>query len=135
MGRLTREDLLKKQKLRIEKVDLGGGDFVYVTEMTGQGRDKFEQSLITFKGEEGNEKMVRTMDDFRAKLAVNTVCDENGKLLFHPEDYKLLSQNISATRLERIVNKAQELSKISEQDVENMVKNSKDAQNAGSISD
>ena len=132
MKQLTREDLLKKQNLRIEKVYLSKDEFVYVREMTGQGRDKFEQSLISFKQEGNTEKMVRTLEDFRAKLAVNTVCDADGKLLFRPEDYKLLSQNISATKLERIVNKAQELSKISEEDINAMVKNSEDAQSAGS---
>ena len=131
---LTREALLKKQILRIERVSLGKGDFVYVREMTGQGRDKFEQSLITFKEKGNTETMIRTLDDFRAKLAVNTVCDAKGDLLFKSNDYLQLSKNVSAARLEKIVNVAQRLSQISEQDVEDMVKNSKDAQNADSIS-
>lgn len=128
MGELSRESLLKKQDLRIEKVDLGNGDYVYVREMTGRERDRFEQSIISIKG----DKVENKVDDFRAKLAVNTVCDSTGKLILHPDDYKTLSQNMSAAKLERIVNKAQELSKISEQDVKNMEKNSSDAQSADS---
>jgi hypothetical protein len=49
MGQLDRSALLQKEKLEIEKVDLGNGDFVYVTQMTGHGRDAFELALYSFK--------------------------------------------------------------------------------------
>ena len=51
------------------------------------------------------------------------MCDEEGKALFLPEDYSLLSQNMSAKRLELIVNAAQKLNAITEEDKEELVKN------------
>ena len=136
MGMLTREKLLKKEELKKEKVDLGNGDFVFVRQMTGRERDQFEQSLIEeVMGEKGEAEIKRSMEDFRAKLAVYTICDEEGKNILGPEDIPILSQHMSAARLELIVNKAQELNRISEEDKENLVKNSEAVQNANSTSD
>lgn len=128
---LTRTDLLKKQKLRMEKVELGEEGYVYVREMTGSERDAFEQSLIQI-----NEKgeVIRNFEDFRAKLAVYCVCDENGNLIFKPEDYKVLSQNIKASWLNKIVEVAQRLNAITDRDVEEMAKNLKNAPSGYSIS-
>jgi len=133
---LTREGLLKKEKLRKEKVDLGKGEFVFVRQMTGRERDRFEQSLLKeVIDDKGQSEFKRSLDDFRAKLAVHTVCDEEGNNLLRPEDVSILSQNMSAARLELIVNKAQELNRISEEDKKNLTKNSEAVQSANSTSD
>ena len=134
MGMLDKKALLTKEVLETVKVDLGKGDFVYVRQMTGRERDKFEQTLIkeNKNAEGGFEK---ALDDFRAKLAVCTVCDEKGNLLLTPADASTLSQCMSAARLEKIVNKAQELNKITEEDKENLTKNSSGDQVASSPSD
>jgi len=133
---LTREGLLKKEILRKEKVDLGKDEYVFVRQMTGRERDRFEQSLVKeVMDNKGQSEFKRSLDDFRAKLAVHTVCDEDGNNLLRPEDVSTLSQNMSAARLELIVNKAQELNRISEEDKKNLTKNSEAVQNANSISD
>ncbi len=132
---LTRENLLKKEKLRKEKIDLGKDEFVFVRQMTGRERDRFEQSLVKeVVDNKGQSEFKRSLDDFRAKLAVHTVCDEEGNNLLRPEDVAILSQNMSAARLELIVNKAQELNRISEEDKKNLTKNSEAVQNANSTS-
>ena len=90
---MTREQLLKKEKLTIEKVSLGKGEFVYVREMTGRERDRFENSVLAKEVKDSKGNIVsyeRSLDDFRAKLAVNTVCDENGNLILNPDDYETL---------------------------------------------
>jgi hypothetical protein len=140
MGQLlNREILLSKEILKIEKVDLENGDFVFVTQMTGRERDNFEQSLIRkLKDKKGQVTgFEQITEDFRAKLAVCTVCDETGKLIFLPTDWNTLSQNISAARLEKIVNVAQKINAISEEDKENLVKNSEpdpeNNSNSGSV--
>lgn len=138
MAQLDKLALLRKEKLQIEKVDLGNDEFVYVTQMTGHGRDEFELShLKKVEDKKGVVTFEQTMSDFRAKLAVATVCDEEGKLLFEPGDYSLLSQNISAFKLEKIVNVAQRLNAISEEDKQALIKNSKpdpdDNSNSGSV--
>lgn len=123
MAILKREDLLKKEELKTVKVDLGKGDFVYVRQMTGRERDRFEQSLLKQVNKKGQIVYEQSLEDFRAKLAVNTICDSEGNNLLNPEDYGTLSQHMSAARLERIVEVAQELNKITDKDKENLVKN------------
>ena len=134
MGQLSRKELLTKEKLEVVKVNLGKGDFVYVRQMTGRERDKFEQSLIkeNKNAEGGYEK---ALDDFRAKLAVVTMCDAEGNLIMEQGDYSTLSQMMSAARLEKVINKAQDLNKITEEDKEAIVKNSSDGQAVNSPSD
>jgi hypothetical protein len=131
---LDRNALLAKEKLEIVKVDLGNDECVYVRQMTGRERDRFEQSLIkeNKNAEGGYEK---SLEDFRAKLAVCSLCDEQGNAVLKQEDYPLLSQNMSAARLEKIINVAQKINKISEEDKENIVKNSSGDPVANSSSD
>lgn len=126
---LSRELLLKKDVLKIEKVELGDGDFVYVRQMTGRERDRFERSLLReVTDKKGNTTYKQQLEDFRAKLVVGVICDETGKNLLQPGDYNALSENMSAAKLEAIVNKAQELNKITEEDKENLIKNSEQVQ-------
>lgn len=129
MAFLDRSKLLEKEVLQIERVDLGKDDFVFVRQMTGRERDRFEQSLLKErKDEKGAINYERNLEDFRAKLAVNTMCKENGDILMLPDDYGRLSQSMSAAKLDKIVTKAQELNKITEEDKEKMVKNSESGQ-------
>lgn len=123
---LNKEALLKKEELQIVKVELDKDECVYVRQMTGRERDHFEQALIKHTRDSKGKitGYEQSLDDFRAKLAVNTVCDEQGNLLLGPKDYPLLSQNMSAARLEKIVNEAQKLNAISEEDKEELIKNS-----------
>lgn len=137
MPQLDRNKLLAKEKLQIDKVLLTGKNFVFVRQMTGRERDNWEQSLRTkITNEKGKVVDYQVnLDDFRAKLAVVTICDEKGNLVLEPNDYDKLSQNMSAATLETIINKAQELNKISEEDKEALVKNSEAAQSGDSTSD
>ncbi len=137
MAILTRDQLLAKQELKQEKVKLSTGD-VYVRQMNGREKDRFEQSLGTWEmyTEDGTgeqkERYVRTMDDFRAKLAVNTVCDKDGNLLLGPGDVESLSVNMTGVDLMRIADAAQRLNRITEVDRKAMLKNSEGAQGGAS---
>jgi len=121
---LDRVHLLQKEELEIVQVDLDKDTIVFVRQMTGRERDNFEKLLYTIstnkKGEVTTEKH---LEDFRAKLAVCTLCDEQGKALLKPVDASMLSQNMSAFRLEKIVNAAQKLNAITEEDKDALVKN------------
>jgi len=123
MTLLDKSKLLQKEKLEIVKVDLGKGDFVYVRQMTGRERDIFERSLYKQVKTKKGFEVEGTLEDFRAKLAVCTICDKEGNLLLTPDDVNTLSQNMSASRLEFIVNEAQRLNHITEEDKEALVKN------------
>jgi len=137
MSILDSSALLKKQVLQVEKVDLGDGDFVFVREMTGRDRDNFEQSLTTAKRDVKGVVIgyEQALGDFRAKLAVLTLCDAAGELLLTPADISALSQNMSIRRLEKIVEASQKLNKITEEDKEDLVKNSNAGQPSDSLSD
>ena len=136
MNLLDRNQLLKKEELEIVEVVLGNDEKVFVRQMTGRERDRFEQTLVReVKDKKGNVTYEKTTEDFRAKLAVCTVCDGAGKLIFEVSDYSLLSQNMSAARLEKIVNAAQKLNKITEDSKEDTLKNSDAGETGNSISD
>ncbi|MFA5935004.1 MAG: hypothetical protein WC827_03915 [Candidatus Paceibacterota bacterium] len=122
---LDRKALLKKEELQVVQVNLGKDEYVYVRQMTGRERDTFEQSLVKeVKDKEGNVTTYdRSLQDFRAKLAVCTLCNEKGESLLEPGDYEVLSMSMSAARLEKIVNEAQKINKISEEDKEALTKN------------
>lgn len=120
---LDRKALLSKQDFKIEKVELEEGSYLYVRQMSGQGRDRFEQSLLKEVKKGNTTTFEQSLSDFRAKLAVSTICDENGVLILKPGDFGELSRNMTAYTLEKIINKAQEINAISEQDKDDMVKN------------
>ena len=127
---LTRESLLEqKDELAIERVELSRGH-VFVREMTASEKNIWERSLMkevpilnARKGQPTSEYKT-TLEDYRAKLAVCTVCDETGKLLFTMRDVKTLSNQLSASNMEVIADAASHLNKITQEDQEEMVKNS-----------
>ena len=126
MGALDRKALLAPETLKTEKVTLGKGDFVFVRQMTAHEHSGYEQTITKEVVDEktGALSYTRNMDDFRAKLAVHTLCDEKGALLLKPEDYLALSQSMSATTLDKIATAALKLNKIGDAEKEELVKNS-----------
>lgn len=134
---LSRELLLQKDDLKIEKVELSRG-YVFVREMTGHEKDIWEQSMLKQKPNGDRNKGIEyetTLEDFRAKLAVVTVCDADGNLLFEPKDVKLLNKSMSATNIEKIITVAQRLNAVTEKDKEDILKNSEADQEDSSSSD
>lgn len=121
---LTREQILGKKDIKIEKVFVEEwDDTVCIRVMDGKTKDKLELSLITEKGETKKQ----LLENFRARLAALTICDEEGNLLFTEADIKLLSEK-SNTALGTIVDAASKLNKITPKDKEEMVKNLEDTQ-------
>lgn len=122
---LNKEMLLARDTLKVVKVEFEDGNFVYVRQMTGRERDIFEQSIMRAKkNAKGHVETYETvLEDFRAKLAVVTVCDEKGELLLSPGDVSTLSKNMSAAKLEKIINEAQKINAITEEDKEDLIKN------------
>lgn len=120
---LSREAILACDDLPQVKVTIPEwGGTVFVRTMTAGQRDRFEQSVTDSPGV-----------DFRARLAVLTVCDEDGKLLFSESDVALLTLR-SARALSRIFSVAVKLNGITSDDVEELEKNSKAALSGGTSS-
>jgi len=113
---LTKDQILNSDDLVKELVTVPewGGD-VYVRTLTGTERDLFESKIM---GKNGGVNM----QDLRARLCSLTITGEDGERLFEESDIKALGKK-SAKALSRVFNVAQELNKISDDDVEELTKN------------
>jgi hypothetical protein len=111
---LTRTQILAiVPTLKREEVDVPEwSGSVYVREMTGLERDRFEVVLI--EGKRAN---------FRALIAAFTVCDEDGQRIFTEADAKALAGQ-PASAMDRISTVALRLNAITASDVEDAAKNS-----------
>jgi hypothetical protein len=121
---LNREAILGKTTLRRELVQVPEwGGAVYVREITGAERDRYEQSLIT----ESHDRKGRTtrsmrLADARARLVALAACDAEGKALFTESDVPQLGK-LSAAALDRVFTVASRLAGLSDQDVEELAGN------------
>jgi len=111
---LNREAILKSDDLPRELVQVPewGGD-VYVSTLTGTQRDAFEQSMQGKKGK-------LNLDNVRARFAVLTIVDDQGKRLFTDADVKALGEK-SAAALDRVFAVAQRLNGFSNSDAQEII--------------
>ena len=114
---LTRDQILNAEDIKTEEVEVPEwGGTVLVKGMNGKERDAFEMSYLT-AGQS-------TIENVRAKLVSLTVIDHETKnQLFTVADIDALGQK-SAKALDRVFAVAQSLSKIGQNDVEELAKNS-----------
>lgn len=106
-----------------------GGD-VIVRGMTGIERDGFEAEIAERRG----KKVRFDLRNFRAKLVVRTVVDEAGDRVFSDADATWLGEK-SAVALGRVFDVASRLSGLSDEDIEDLVKNSESGPSDDSGSD
>lgn len=136
MGLLTKTELLTRQELKKERVDFEGDNYVYVRQMTGHEKDDYETSMMkTVPDGKGGTRVETNLRDYRAKLAVQTMCDEEGKLIFLPNDYTKLSDSMSAEALDKVVVVAQRINGMTEKAQEEIIKNSEAVLDGSSNSD
>lgn len=100
---LSADDQPKKEV----KVPEWGGS-VWVRTMSSVERDKYEKEV------QRSEDSVP--DNFRAKLAVKTVCDKDGNLLFSEDQAEALGKK-SAKVLDRIFSAIMSLNGFSDKDI------------------
>lgn len=114
---LTKSDIISKIDLRREKVSVPewGGD-IFVSEMTGEARDAWEQSLIS------KDANVR-MKNIRARLVCATVVNESGDRLFDDNDIETVGK-LSASALEKVCRVAQRLNGLTTEELKDAEKNS-----------
>lgn len=120
MELLTREQILKaddSQERLVEVPEWGGA--VKVRGMTGRERDRFEESCVEGKGKNARVNL----KNLRAKLVALSCVDDEGNRIFTERDVEELSAK-SASALNRIFRVAQELSGITDEDVDELTKNS-----------
>lgn len=116
MGYLTRADLLKAIGLprRIVPVPELGGD-VIIQGMSGAQRDAWESSLVEGKGK---RRRMNTAN-IRAKLVAQCAVDEAGERLFSDADAETLGHT-RVDVLNRLFAVAQELSGVTDEDVDEL---------------
>jgi hypothetical protein len=100
-------------KKELVKVPEWGGE-IYISLMTGQSRDAWEQSLL--------ENKSTNLANIRARLVAFTAVGEDGKRIFSNEDADLLGEK-SSTALDRCVKMAQKLNRLTEEELDNLSKN------------
>lgn len=102
---LSADQILDAEDISIEAVEVPEwGGTVYVRAMTAVQRERYLDSMRKVIGE-GAKATVQTVFAFgSAKLAVLTLCDQNGNLLFDrsPETVEKLGRK-SAKAMERVV--------------------------------
>lgn len=113
---LTRDDILDLA-VAIEKLQTAYGT-VFVKGLSGEDRDTLESSLVDV-GPQGQVKQVR-LTNLRATIAQLGICDETGTRLFTKKDIPALSKRPAAF-LEAVTQKVQELSAMTETDIQAMV--------------
>ncbi len=127
---LTRDAILKADDMTYEVVEVPEwGGSVRVKALNGTERDAFEASLVMGKGKSATVNL----QNMRAKLVTQTAVDENGKALFDFADIGALGRK-SASALERVFAAARRLSGLSDEDVEELTKNSESDQGDASTS-
>lgn len=122
---LTRDKILSADDIRSERVKVPewGGE-VIVREMTGEERDEWEGSVVRREeGEDGKAAVIIDPANMRAKLVALTVVDEKGERIFTMDDVEALGKK-SGKALDRVVDKAKNLSKITDEDLEDLGKDS-----------
>lgn len=115
MAQLTREQILKVQDLKKKTINIPewGGD-VTISEMSGEARDRWEQSIIN-----GGKA---SLNNVRAKLAAASIVDDAGNLMFKESDIKILA-NKSSAALDKVMVTAQKLNSLFDNDLEELAKN------------
>lgn len=124
---LTRDAILAAQDIQREEVPVpewktAGVDLVLVQGMNGGERDALEASMIKGKGKNSQVNL----EDLRAKVVARCAIDEDGNRIFADADIPLLAKK-SAAALNRVYEVAQRLSGITQEDVEELTKNSETA--------
>jgi hypothetical protein len=127
---LGRAAILAAQDMGTEDIEVPEwGGSVRIKTLTGAERDEWEQSVTVGKGR--NREVA--IANLRAKLLVIVIVDENGKAVFDYSDIQALGKK-SAKALERVFDAARKLNGLTDEDVEELAKNSVTTPAGGSIS-
>lgn len=114
---LTAEDILNVKDITVERVEVPEwGGHIYVRAMSGITRERYVKNLRKIVGHGKNRTEEFIIEKSSAKLAMQTICDANGKLLFEnkPEVIDQLAEK-SSKALQRVVDAAARLNGLSDE--------------------
>lgn len=120
MGKfLTRDDILQAKDINSKEVPVPEwGGVVLVKGLNGTQRNAYEESLIKMNG----KNVGMNMQNATAKLVALTVVDEDGNQVFQQSDVEALGQK-SGAALNRVYEVAQQLSGLSDKDMDELTGN------------
>jgi len=129
---LTREAIFAVNDIQREEVSVpewktNGVEMMLVQGMSGKERDELEASMIKGKGKNAQVNL----ENLRAKVVARSAVDEEGNKIFTDADIPALAMK-SAAALNRVYEVAQRLSGITQEDVNELTKNSETAQSEDS---
>lgn len=132
---LSKKQILEADDIPIDDLEVPEwGGMIRMRGLTGEQRDDYETTIMQ-QNEEGQWSSTKeALQNARAKLVVLTIIDAEGKLVFDQKDVEALGKK-SAVALNRVWNKARELSGLVEGDLEKLVGNSEADQSDDSSSD
>lgn len=131
MALLTREDILKAEDLPTVDVEVPEwGGTVRLKALTAAARDRFEASTVETRG----NKVKQNLTNLRARLVSLCIVDESGNPMFTQGDVQRLGQK-SASALQRLFNKCNEMNGLSEADIEELAEGFEDAPDGSLSSD
>lgn len=131
---LDRNAILGADDLGRETVDVPEwGGAVHVRGLTAAERDAYEASLMDATRTGKRTKITPKLQNAKARMAVLCIIDDKGDRVFTDADADALGKK-SASALNRIVEAIQELSGMSEEDIEELEKNSPSGQSDDSSS-
>jgi hypothetical protein len=130
MTTLTRDEILGADDLKSETVEVPEwGGTVIVRELTGAERDTWEASVVKTNG----AAVSIDSHNMRAKLVALCIIDDEGKRLFTEKDVVKLG-NKAAAALDRVTDVARKLSRIGEEELEDLGKDSSTTRSGASAS-
>lgn len=113
---LTPAQILEQPTLVIEELEVPEWNGkVRIKMLSAKERDDFEASTVEFK----NGKQRPNIENLRARLIQLAVVKEDGTRMFTRHDIKVLG-NLPAAGIQRVFNKIQEMSAITDEDMEDM---------------
>jgi hypothetical protein len=134
-GLLTRESILgfDDRKYCYVAVPEWGGR-VKLRTMMGSERDDFELALLEQKRAGKRTTFETNLKNIRAKLVAYCICDELGARLFADTDVTALGRK-SGTALDRVYEAARKLNGMTEEEIEELAKNSESGPTEDSATD
>lgn len=116
---LTKEAILAAADTPTERVNVPEwGGAVYVRTLPGYERDSFEQAC-----QDAQRGKRINIVGLKARLVIQSVCGEDGKPLFSMLDAEALNRKSSRV-IDRLFKVAQKLNGLTQEDVEELAKNS-----------
>jgi len=128
---LTATQILDQPTLVIEELEVPEWNGkIRVKMLSAKERDDFEASTVEFK----NGQQKPNIANLRARLLQLAVVDENGRRVFTKNDVKVIG-DLPAAGVQRVFNKIQEMSAISDSDLDDLAEDFDETDDEPSSSD